>query len=106
MKDTAGAQKPPGSVRQQYAALPIQEILEDHHHHNGCEFAAHLKISRRLNMKGKDRVVIYFADSYASWQKKELSKTQTKLNRKNKHSWLERKQQKPSSSLVSKSLPV
>ena len=36
---------------------------------NGCEFAAHLEISKKLSIKGKDRVVVYFADSYASWQK-------------------------------------
>ncbi len=36
---------------------------------NGCEFAAHLEITRRLSMKNKDKIVVYFADSYSSWQK-------------------------------------
>ncbi len=36
---------------------------------NGCEFAAHLEITRRLSLKNKDKVVVYFADSYCSWQK-------------------------------------
>ena len=36
---------------------------------NGCEFAAHLEITRRLSVKGLEKVVVYFADSYASWQK-------------------------------------
>lgn len=36
---------------------------------NGCEFAAHLEITRRLSMKGREKVVVYFADSYSSWQK-------------------------------------
>lgn len=36
---------------------------------NGCEFAAHLNITKGLSMKGKDKVIVYFADSYSSWQK-------------------------------------
>lgn len=36
---------------------------------NGCEFAAHLEITRRLSVRGKEEVVVYFADSYCSWQK-------------------------------------
>ncbi len=36
---------------------------------NGCEFAAHLEITRLLSLKDKDKVVVYFADSYCSWQK-------------------------------------
>lgn len=36
---------------------------------NGCEFAAHLEITRMLSMKGRQKVVVYFADSYCSWQK-------------------------------------
>ena len=42
---------------------------------NGFEFAAHLEISRKLSIKGKDRVVVYFADSYASWQKGAVENT-------------------------------
>lgn len=36
---------------------------------NGCEFAAHLEITKRLTPKGKRKIIVYFADSYASWQK-------------------------------------
>ena len=36
---------------------------------NGCEFAAHLEIMRRFSLSGRDRVIVYFADSYCSWQK-------------------------------------
>lgn len=36
---------------------------------NGCEFAAHLEITKKLTPKGKDKIIVYFADSYCSWQK-------------------------------------
>lgn len=36
---------------------------------NGCEFAAHLDITKGLTMKGREPVIVYFADSYCSWQK-------------------------------------
>ena len=36
---------------------------------NGCEFAAHSEITRMLSLKNQEKVVVYFADSYASWQK-------------------------------------
>lgn len=36
---------------------------------NGCEFAAHLKITQGLSLKDREKVVVYFADSYCSWQK-------------------------------------
>lgn len=36
---------------------------------NGCEFAAHLEITKALSLKGCKPVVVYFADSYSSWQK-------------------------------------
>lgn len=36
---------------------------------NGCEFAAHMEITKRLTPKGKRKIIVYFADSYASWQK-------------------------------------
>ena len=36
---------------------------------NGCEFAAHLEITRRLSLKGREKVVVYFTDAYSSWQK-------------------------------------
>lgn len=31
--------------------------------------AAHLEITRRICLKNQDKVVVYFADSYCSWQK-------------------------------------
>lgn len=36
---------------------------------NGCEFAAHLEITKKLSPKGKEQIIVYFADSYCSWQK-------------------------------------
>ena len=36
---------------------------------NGCEFAAHREITRRLSMKGREPVLVYFTDSYSAWQK-------------------------------------
>ena len=36
---------------------------------NGCEFAAHLDITKGLTTKGGDKVIVYFADSYSAWQK-------------------------------------
>ena len=36
---------------------------------NGSEFAAHLDITAGLRMKGLDDVIVYFTDSYCSWQK-------------------------------------
>ncbi len=36
---------------------------------NGCEFAAHLEITRLLSLKNREKVIVYFADSYCSWQK-------------------------------------
>ena len=36
---------------------------------NGCEFAAHLEITRLLSIKGREKVTVFFADSYCSWQK-------------------------------------
>ena len=36
---------------------------------NGCEFAAHLDITKGLTIKGGDKVIVYFADSYSAWQK-------------------------------------
>ena len=36
---------------------------------NGCEFAAHLDITKGLTTKGEDKVIVYFADSYSAWQK-------------------------------------
>ena len=36
---------------------------------NGCEFAAHLDITKGLTTKSGDKVIVYFADSYSAWQK-------------------------------------
>lgn len=36
---------------------------------NGSEFAAHLDITAGLRIRGMDDVIVYFADSYCSWQK-------------------------------------
>lgn len=36
---------------------------------NGCEFAAHLEITKRLSRKQGEKIIVYFADSYCSWQK-------------------------------------
>ena len=36
---------------------------------NGCEFAAHLEITRLLSIRGREKVTVFFADSYCSWQK-------------------------------------
>lgn len=44
---------------------PIKTITTN----NGCEFAAHLNITKGLSLKGKDKIIVYFADSYSSWQK-------------------------------------
>ena len=47
-----------------YRAL-VHTITTD----NGCEFAAHLEITRLLSWGGKEHGKVYFADSYCSWQK-------------------------------------
>lgn len=36
---------------------------------NGSEFAAHQDITDKLRLKGKDDIIVYFADAYCSWQK-------------------------------------
>jgi len=36
---------------------------------NGSEFAAHLDITAGLHIRGMPDVIVYFADSYCSWQK-------------------------------------
>ncbi len=33
---------------------------------NGCEFAAHQEMTRRLSMRNREKVNVYFADSYSS----------------------------------------
>ena len=49
--------------------FPYRNTLKTITTDNGCEFAAHLEITRLLSLKGKDKVIVYFADSYCSWQK-------------------------------------
>ena len=49
--------------------FPYRETVRTITTDNRCEFAAHLEITRRLSVRGRDRVIVYFADSYCSWQK-------------------------------------
>lgn len=49
--------------------FPYRDSLKTITTDNGCEFAAHLEISRRLSRKNGPKVTVYFADSYCSWQK-------------------------------------
>lgn len=48
---------------------PYRDSLKTITTDNGSEFAAHLEITRQLSLKGKEKVIVYFADSYCSWQK-------------------------------------
>lgn len=49
--------------------FPYRNSLKTITTDNGCEFAAHLEITRMLSVKGREKVTVYFADSYCSWQK-------------------------------------
>ena len=49
--------------------FPYREYVKTITTDNGVEFAAHLNIMKGLTKKGKDKVVVYFADSYSVWQK-------------------------------------
>lgn len=49
--------------------FPYRESLLTITTDNGCEFAAHKEITRRLSLNGRNPVVVYFTDSYSSWQK-------------------------------------
>ncbi len=49
--------------------FPYRKSLKTITTDNGCEFAAHLEITKRLSLKNADPVIVYFADSYSSWQK-------------------------------------
>lgn len=49
--------------------FPYRSSLKTITTDNGCEFAAHLEITRLLSMKNADKVIVYFTDSYCSWQK-------------------------------------
>lgn len=48
---------------------------------NGCEFAAHLDITKGLSTKKGERITVFFTDSYSSWQKGAIENT-NKLIRK------------------------
>lgn len=49
--------------------FPYREFVHTITTDNGCEFAAHLEITRMLSRGGRKRGKVYFADSYCSWQK-------------------------------------
>ena len=49
--------------------FPYMEFVHTITTDNGCEFAAHLEITRMLSRGGRERGKVYFADSYCSWQK-------------------------------------
>lgn len=49
--------------------FPYRDSIKTITTDNGCEFAAHLDITKKLTPKGKDKIIVYFADAYCSWQK-------------------------------------
>ena len=49
--------------------FPFRDYVRHITTDNGTEFAAHLEITKGLSRKGGRKVVVYFADSYAAWQK-------------------------------------
>ena len=49
--------------------FPYREFVHTITTDNGCEFAAHLEITRMLSRGGRERGKVYFAGSYCSWQK-------------------------------------
>ena len=61
--------------------FPYREHVHTITTDNGCEFAAHLEITRMLSLGGKEHGKVYFADSYCSWQKGSIENT-NKLIRK------------------------
>ena len=48
--------------------FPYRESIKTITTDNGCEFAAHIDITNKLSLKGQDKIIVYFADSYCSWQ--------------------------------------
>ncbi len=52
--------------------FPYRDYVKTITTDNGCEFAAHLEITKGLTPKGKQKVIVYFAGSYASWQKRAI----------------------------------
>ena len=61
--------------------MPYRQTIKTITTDNGSEFAAHQLITKGLKMKGKEDVIVYFADSYSSWQKGCIENT-NKLIRK------------------------
>ena len=49
--------------------FPYRKYIKTITTDNGCEFAAHLEITKALSLKGHVPITVYFADSYSSWQK-------------------------------------
>ncbi len=49
--------------------FPYRKTLKSITTDNGVEFAAHLEITRLLSVKNAPPLIVYFADSYSSWQK-------------------------------------
>ncbi len=49
--------------------FPFREKVHTITTDNGCEFAAHMDITKGLSTKGKEMVRVFFTDSYSSWQK-------------------------------------
>ncbi|WP_373731254.1 IS30 family transposase [Bacteroides heparinolyticus] len=49
--------------------FPYRSMVKTITTDNGCEFAAHQIITEGLRTKKKEKVLVYFTDSYSSWQK-------------------------------------
>lgn len=49
--------------------FPYRKLVKTITTDNGSEFAAHRLITKNLTPKGMDDIIVYFADSYCSWQK-------------------------------------
>jgi len=45
--------------------FPYHKTLNTITTDNGCEFAVHIDITRLLSMKNKEKVFVYFANSYS-----------------------------------------
>lgn len=49
--------------------LPYRKHVKTFTTDNGCEFSAHMEITKHLAVKGEGNAVVNFADSYYAWQK-------------------------------------
>ena len=49
--------------------FPYRRLVRTITTDNGCEFAAHLDITKGLTCKGGDKITVYFTDPYSAWQK-------------------------------------